>query len=153
MAYEPRLLCHMRRGGGRHIERERGVCVCYLFLNISLHILMNWESKTNIGDRQAHALGARKGVSMTWEMSLAINVPINVYIYIYIHLAVGSFATAMFSVFGKIAPKRPETAVPSIFLNKRHWDCSPRPFSWFLWVSKLIFVAYLAKRSFKSQKC
>ena len=96
--------------------------------------------------------------------------PQHAYIYIYIYMAVGSFAAANFTIFGifpqlyskkwpkrdvanlphlsiyvfdKNRPKRPETAIPSFFLKKRHWDCSPRPFSWFIWVSK----SYLAQKN------
>ena len=45
----------------------------------------------------------------------------------------------------KIVQKGLRLQCQAFFLKKRHWDCSPRPFSWFLWVSKLFF-AYLAKK-------
>ena len=89
---------------------------------------------------------------------------------IYIYMVVGSFATANFAVFGvfpqiysKKWPKRdvanlphlsiyvfdknsPEMAgdcSPKHFFEKEgHWDCNPRPFSWFIWVSKLIFCLF-----------
>ena len=32
------------------------------------------------------------------------------------------------------------------FFEKGHWECSPRPLSWFIWVSKLLFCLFGKKK-------
>ena len=47
---------------------------------------------------------------------------------------------SLFTFFDKNSPKMAWDCSPKHFLKKGHWDCSPRPLSWFIWVSKLIFL-------------